>query len=57
MVITILVVGIATGAIYSLIGISYNLMYATSKWLDQGVSNTSVTYLPGCTLLQHLLTC
>ena len=31
MVITILVAGIATGAIYVLIGISYNLMYATSK--------------------------
>jgi branched-chain amino acid transport system permease protein len=31
MVITILVAGIATGAIYAMIGISYNLMYATSK--------------------------
>jgi branched-chain amino acid transport system permease protein len=31
MVITILVAGLATGAIYALIGISYNLMYATSK--------------------------
>ncbi len=31
MVITILVAGMAIGAIYALIGISYNLMYATSK--------------------------
>ena len=31
MLVTILVAGIAIGAIYAMIGLSYNMMYSTSK--------------------------
>jgi branched-chain amino acid transport system permease protein len=34
MLVTILVAGIAIGAIYAMIGLSYNMMHATSKMVS-----------------------